>query len=355
MASKIAEDNIYDKTYFSISVPGPKWDVQSQSYSLVSGTIMQKSFNQPIIKNPEDYYLTVSDLSIPTGNIPVFIFQPITPGGQELIYNVTLEYNGNSSTVNLIWDSPNINPQGYQSFPYGVYNYNVICDCINQAFVQAYVNVGPPPESYPPFIAYNADKQRFIMYAQANYYSVDRSGNAAAPTSDLIKIFVNAPLSIFFQGMPQLVNNYQSQILMLNINTSNWISFPFVQDLLINEQQYSCLSTLRPVRSIQIISNTLPIKKENIPSIEQNKVTSFVSSIGLLKDIPYASADPYYLIFHQDGPYQLINMYNRTPINKIDIDIIWIDRDGQPHPLEIPYDQTVSIRFCFLKKKGFTS
>lgn len=353
--------NDYDKTYFNLIVPGPTWNSTTQKYNSIITPTIQTAFNQPIIDVPEDYYLTVLRLSIPTGNIPLHILEPEIMGGNDLIYIVTLEYNGNSSSVNLVWN-PSNETDPTNVYYYSIYRYGEMVSIINKAFTQAFNNISPPVNSKPPFITYNPDKQKFVMYAQANYYCVDENGDTASPAINAIKIFINAPLQPFFDGMSELFIDYKYQILMMDLNGMNWsnpsnVYPPTSPEYIYNEQQFISLALINSMKSIQIMSNTLPIKKEYVPLFNQNRITGSVSAVGILKDfIPIQEGGENlrtYINFINEGPYQLINMTGRTPINKIDIEVRWTDKNGKSYPVEIPYDQTVSIRFGFFKKKTF--
>lgn len=358
----VIDHDFYDKSYFNLVLPGPVWNNQTQKYTKLPNTSIQQTFEKAIIDIPEDYYLAVVRLSVPTGNIPLHIMEPLVVGGLPLIYVVTLEYNGVSSSVNLVWN-PTTHTDPTNEFYYAAYRYGEIVSCINKAFTEAFNNINPPVGAKPPFMYFNPDKQRFVMNAQAAYYSVDDNGNTAPPAVDAIKIYVNGPLQVFFDGMSQILRGYNFQILMRDWNGMNWMNptntFPAAApEYLFNEQQWVSLALINSVKSVQIISNSLPIKKEYVPQFTENGITGNISSVGILKDfIPIFEAGENmrtYLNFVNDGPYQLINMYGRTAITNIDISIRWTDKNGKAYPIEIPYDQTISIRFGFFKKKSFT-
>lgn len=163
---------------------------------------------QPIIDNPNDYYLTITRFTVPGGEIPIFLFpiQPFPNTNPNLSnLSVTLEYNGDIQQQFLIYDPRNNvinpppaptanNPEWARTEYYYVFTYDHMIQMINDALKTAFGNLAAPPlASVAPYFCYDSKTQLISLYCQRAYYDE----NLASP----IQIYVNTPLLNYLEAI----------------------------------------------------------------------------------------------------------------------------------------------------------
>lgn len=177
---------------------------------------------QPIIKDMEDYYMSIVRFSIPTQNLPIFLYAPDTTASgnndpySSSQYSITLYYNGvfvrryvsfNPSSIptasNLINPPPPpftaITPQTYQTF-YTVNSVQQWLDSINLAIQSAYDDpalAAAPPQAAgdpAPFFMYDPETQLISLFANPLFTSL--------PYGSILneQLFMNSNLFNFFRG-----------------------------------------------------------------------------------------------------------------------------------------------------------
>lgn len=356
-----------DRKYYNVVISSRDKNITHESV-LATNT---DNFNQSIVDNPSDYYLSVLRFQIPTSEIPILIPEIESWPNTDInktIYTVTLEYTigpntYTSGTINIIFVSTisngfprpitaqDPNPMRNPNYYYYVYDYRDFLSMINTAFTTAYNTLnaatGGSLTSSPPFFSYNAQTSLFSLHCPDAYLS-----SLPAP----IKIYMNYPLFIFFNSFQVNYNassiNKRIEIIVNDYNGINHIGGYYIQS-----QQYPTLANWNCFKSIQIVSAMLPIEKEIVPTpiyLSQNNY----NTNAVIKDfIPfYESGYEFrsFINYKYDGAYELINLNSNMPIYTVDITVFWIDRYGNKYLLTFPYDQVLSIKFVFIKKSTFT-
>lgn len=326
--------------------------------------------NQQIINNPSKYYLAVLRFQIPTADIPILIPEiekwPNTDINKT-VYKVTLSYQigivNYISTKDVIYESvtpnayvrpitainknPMINPSNY----YFIYNYRDFINMVNKAYIEAYndlnTQVGNILTSGPPFITYNGSTYLMTLHAGNEYL-----GSLSNP----IKIFMNYKLFTFFDGIEVVLFDFLAdeglQIIINDYNGTNYNGTYYLMS-----QQYPSLSLWNVFKSLQIVSNLLPIENEIIPIPSLDNQNTYNTSAVLKDFLPFYENGPEFrtfINFTASGTYELINLNSNAPIKTIDITVYWIDRYGNKYILTIPYNQVLSIKLAFIKKSTFT-
>jgi len=149
------------------------------------------TFNDAIIEDSGEYYLTIVRFDIPN-TLPIFEFKQDT-------YNVTLSYNGNDYNVPITMF--NVDPNNPASL--NIYTFQQFIDMINTASDTAFTNLktanpgAPPTEA--PFMVFNHETDIFSLYTQQLYNPVVAGG----PTID---IFFNYDLYRFFYNSFKVEN-----------------------------------------------------------------------------------------------------------------------------------------------------
>lgn len=345
-----------DKTYFNIILSSGRFDPYSNSYVATPPAIFQQQYNRAIVENPEDYYITVYRLSVPMGEVPLTLID-ITTLIKLNIYSTNYLISIFDSTTNtnidqfITWRANPFNP----SF---CYRYSEIINMVNDGFKSILAPLG---ETNFPFLAFSPASERFTLYGLASLYQVDSTGNLVG--SARYKIFVNGPLfNLCFEGINAIFSagTNKVQILLEDLKL-NWMNpptvFPPAAPLyLYSEQEFNTNENINACKSIQVSSTTLPIKSEFVPTFSADGTRSIVlSGNNVLKDfVPLGvSNDPVrtQIQFINNGPYQLINLYGKIPINRIDITFSWVDKYGTVRPILIPYGQDACLKLAFVRRE----
>lgn len=367
-----------DRKYYNISIANNE---NSSTYTYAQ---YKENLNQQLITNPSDYYLTVLRFQIPTADIPILIPEieswPNTDVNKT-IYTVTLEYTSGityTATASVMYiptvpptysiprpiTAQDPNPMKNPSDYYFVYNYRTFLDMVNNAFTTAYNDLllqagALPPGSAAPYFTYNGTNYLMTLHAPASYltpvYTIP-----PPPQSGQINIYMNYKLSTFFDGIESIFNDYLSdkgiQILIKNYNGTNFDGTNYLMS-----QQYPSLNVWNVFKSVQIVSFFLPVESEIVPiptfaGINSSNRTYNTASV--VKDfVPFYENGPEFrtfINFRFNGAYELIDLKSNSPITTIDINVYWIDRYGNKYLLTIPYNQILTIKFCFIKKSTFT-
>lgn len=324
--------------------------------------------NQQIIADPSKYYLCVLRFQIPTADIPILIPEieqwPNTDVNRT-VYTISLTYTIGVTeyiaTRNVIYVStapfsyvrpitandpnPMVNPTDY----YFIYNYRSFIDMVNTAFIDAYTDldnqVGNTLNSAAPFITYNGNNYLMSLHARPEYLPTDG-----------IKIYMNYKLYTFFDGIEYTFNSYAGpkavEFLTKNYNNTNFDGTNYIMS-----QQYPSLSVWNVFKSIQIVSNMIPIENEIIPIPSIEGANTYNTSAVIKDFIPFYENGPEFRTFINysvRGSYELIDLNSNVPIKTVDVTVYWLDRYGNKYLVSVPYNQILSIKFAFIRKDTFT-
>ena len=117
--------------------------------------------------------------------------------------------------------------------------------------------------------------------------------------------------------------------------------------------EYSTFALWNSLRKIVLVSNTLPIRQEGIPSINtastglpytQPILADFVPEIMLPQDTRSVA------FYNPATQYKLIDLTSDLPINKIDVSLYWQDKYENLFPIQITQFQSASIKLGFFRK-----
>lgn len=320
----------------------------------------QKTFNQPILENPEEFYLAVNQFSIPLGNIPVYIV-PLNPFDSSLsLFEIRVNsvlFPSFRIPVPFTPYTVGITPsdEGYNY----IYDYDHFLRDLNRAIVNAILNI--------PVSILGIGNPIFMFNAATGLFSVI----APSVFADGVTISIDLlGMGDIFEGIPAL--RLKRDLSGSDPTPSNSIRLEFYpqgnnistpglwspSDLIAYTmtQNYPTLSKWSPIESIRIVTNMMPIEKEYVDSIGGSEL---VSSSGILLDYKALlnNNEPATDLLHfvQSGPYSLINMNSGAPLYSIEYSFLWVDTDGREHPIILPARTVANARFVFIKKATFTS
>lgn len=338
---------------------------------------------QPIVDKACDYYASIVRFTIPLSEVPLFIMPmrlgqvgPVNPNLTPFI--IGINYNGVDFMQNIIYipsntlpvpSQPNPNIQNITPyfFCYSVYDLiNIINIALKNAYIASGIAAALPGVS-APFFSFDSATQLISLIAHTSFTQIF-GPLIAKPT-----IIWNADLQSYLQAFKMFGIQYNSLIgkdlqIILDVNpiypdntqgyalfgtaaTNPPTYFKFTQD-------YPTLNNWISLRKLLVTSNTLPIAKEIVPVTSTNDVGQFVSFPILTDFIPaieLAGESRSIAYYNPTSQYRLIDMVDKGPIYKIDINIYWEDKQGNIYPLNIARYQQASLKLGFFRKSLYKS
>jgi hypothetical protein len=372
---------IDDRLYYNIIIP------YKPSKNGISPAVYQEQLNIALIQDPSKYYISIIRFTIPTANIPIMyptIQEYPNTNVNNTIYSVTITYGPPAgppisisreyiqfvtSTQFPLPSSPTIqNPKVKISPYYYVYSYINWISMINTTLTTAFNGLPIIAGSKEPYFIYDVDNKIISLVAQTSYYSLNQN---PAP-ANIFKVYCNYPLLTFLDGMNVnflgvgLADGLDIQFLIQNNHNNyynpleDYVAPPTIPKYLSVPQEYGTLTDWNIFQSLSIISNLLPTRQEFIPSSSANNNQSgVVNSVGVLTDFepilqngPEARTTVQYQV---NSPYRLINLTSNIPLTKIDVNIYWVDKNGNSYLLDIPINSVLTMKIVFVKKSSYTS
>jgi hypothetical protein len=356
--------------------------------------VFNQSRSQPYLRNPSEYFLTVTRFTIESPNLPTYIVQPIVGNNTDvnkLVYTVSL-YSPSTQKAykqSVIWVPEDLTAQvpklpitqntisPSSNYYYG-YSYNHFINCVNTAFKNLIANnidlAGVPA----PYLYFDALTNLFTIGGQANYFATDGKGGDA-----VYSIFFNTELFNLFSSLPyvydlgklSVVNTDNTQLdyqIILNNNgylgfATNEVTNPLTGLVdVISTQEYSTLPLWSPVTSIIFKTSMLHTAPEQLgtPNVYQyglenvNAKEQNADILNIMIDhiVPLTSGTEYkpYIFYEPQGEYKLTDLYGVTPVDTIDISCFWQDTFGNLIPFYLGVGCSATIKVLF-RKKDFNS
>jgi hypothetical protein len=317
--------------------------------------------------------------------LPVLFFQieRFSTDRDKGIYEVALQWDDGAGDIgiafdNLIWSPqnkqetpptpPSENPNGLQADVgyYYAYNFQYFINLLNESLIRCFnklqASVVPSLDTVdPPFLVWNKD-QTATLLAREDFYDSDKFPQ--------VKIYFNRSLYSILSSLPSIkVSSLASQsefkyyqILVKSYygaRISNIVQFG-IHPLIYVDQEYSTVDQFTPVSSILFLTNTIPIIStfQSTPVIyidgQPNQLTTTYNKFSnVLSDI--SSGDLAYkpsLLYVPSAEYRLIDLLNnKQPLNTIDIEVHWVDKQGVHRPIFLAPNSSVSLKMLFRKKK----
>lgn len=365
-------DNIYLNVVFDNNSPVTAPVAELAYYNVTK--------NIPILSKSSDYYCSVIRFDIPLNEVPLFIM-PIIPNqanADKTPLIVGIEYLATDYSQNLIF-TPEIlteaipvqNSTSQIITPYYyVYDYDLLVQMANRAVYDACVAAGNPGgANNSPFFTFNPVTQLIELYvSQAfvasganiywnelfnNYFGQSfRTNYLGASDHAYEMVIVNATGNI---------NSYAPFIVAASIDPAGatpqfpyggtspqataWYKFT---------QNFSTVSYWSSLRKIIIASNTIPILSEIVPSHLSGSQSGITSSFPIITDfvpnIDQSNQSRSIAYYYPTSQYRLVDMIGDGPLNKIDLQIYWQDKNGNMYPLYISPLQQASIKIAFIRK-----
>ena len=316
-----------------------------------------------------------------TYSLPSWIpeIEPNQVNVNKMVDAITLEYDGDIVTQNLMWVPTNEHipaPSGtvgnsmeYTNEYYWANSFRHYCDIVNTAFVSATnalkILASPALDDMnPPYMIWNEQTQCAELLTEEAFFN----SNKVTP----VKVYFNRPLYSRFTSLPAIFKifnatnerNYHiiitddvsTKSVLLDIdNNSGTPDILYIK----TPQEFSTISNWSPVSSIVFTSNTLPIVATQLssPVVYQNgqQIISNIpqNSAPIISDM--ATNDMVYkpnLLYVPSAEYRFIDMIGNNDINNIDISVYFKDKRGNLNPFILQSGASCSIKLLFKLKKG---
>ena len=298
---------------------------------------------EPIITNPNLYDIAVVRFSVPSQNIPIFIWR----GDEDPLF-ISLEYKDITYSTQLEWfdNSPSDRLEWYGK---AVWNYNDFVNSINIAFKNCYDNLKitepTAPFTFSPKMTFNPHTELCSIYVEPSYSS-------EITTTSGIKIYFNEGLSNFFPAFQNYGNDdfsvssiiKKDQILFIpnitNLPTINGISY------IVAEEEYSTLFLWNDFKTL-LFETDCPVITES-QGAQKNDIRRVLTDFEPLEQINDRSSIQY---FPQGLPrfYDLVSSY---PLSRISIRVFWETKGGKIFPIRLNKSDILTVKLYF-KRKGY--
>lgn len=332
--------------------------------------------NIPILDNCSDYYCAVVKATIPLDELPIMIVPivPNQPDSNKTPLVIGINYAGvrYSQFLSYIPDNNQTAPvqnsqlQVVTSY-YFMYSYNTMINMINIGLNVAYIASGIqalfPPGTAPPAPYFYLDPNtNLISLICSNIFT---TSPAIAPLTSMPMIYMNTELNTYLDSFRTSFLGYdklfgEEYVFILNgvifPNDINGYS-PFgvaptnPPSFYKFTQEYSSLEYWVALRKIVIITNTIPVNTESVPTTNIELNSQLPVLISLAPPVESSAGTSRSILNYDPSPqYRLIDLISNNPLQTINLRIYWQDRDGNVYPLLLSVFQRVSIKLGFFKK-----
>ena len=370
------------KIYYNVSIP-------HNDLISVAGSPTPANFSEardePLFKGkPCEWNMSVIRFTVPTSYIPIQYFPVeedlITPANpNKSIYSITLTYLGVDYVQNLEWITQDngvpvpppptgVTEREFQYNPtyleyYALYSLNHFCALINNAINTCFTtNVLPllpaPPvgTAYAsPYFSYDGSDRLFTLHTQNTFLDT---------TVNNVELWMNTYLNENFDTSFDVA--YEPFTAPLGKNVRYVILDRGIQKKIADatapdgfiyqqEQEFDSTGQIQSFTSLVIRSTSLPINNEaltlqpragqrngsGIGSGSESIISDFEVDLGTGRNLKS------FLHYNPTAEYRRINMNGETPIQRIDISILWKDNYDNLYPVLIPAHDIATIKILF--------
>jgi len=326
---------------------------------------------------PKDWVMSVVRFTIPTSFIPIQFFpvepDPINPlNPNKSIYSITLSYLGNVFQEYLEWEPQetflpipppptDITNQENKADPryylyYSLYSFQHFCTLINRALDKCFQdNIVPllPVGNYTsPFMTFNGETYLFTLTTSALFLDTETN-----PINLWFNSFLNANFDTSFNVKYSSINSPTGQnVRYVLLDTgNNAYKDPITDEILYRQlQDFYTSGQMSNFTSLVIRSVSLPIVNEMIslqPRLSNRGIGVAGATQAILSDyeIDLGSEKNLraYVHYIPTAEYRRITMHGETPINRIDLEILWKDNYDNLFPVLIPSHDVATVKILF--------
>lgn len=193
------------------------------------------------------------------------------------------------------------------------------------------------------------------------------------PVTQLISLMVTKTFitSGYNIVMNCLLKNYLSSFSFKTTSPSGNAPFNLYQQILspisfldpvngpyIFSEEYISLSLWYDLRKIIVTTNSIPITFESTPTFNPNSNTNGINGTANVTPIitdfiavlESANDDGSVAVYQPTSQYRLVNMVGRVPLDRINLQFLWQDKQGNKFPIYISPNQTCTVKLGFFDK-----
>lgn len=360
--------------YYDISIPNK--NLFSDIIPAEPATFFEVRTSSILTGKPREYTMAVVRASIPTSTIPLKLIEiepspplpaPVSSNINDTAYTVTLSWNGLNSVQRIIWITQSPNARVPTTVPRGVvvnsqfWDYYSLLDVqhfinlINTALAAALAALLGAPTANPPFLYLNPSTKLISLYADQFY------------TPDTVN--VNGPIEIYFNNF--LGNNFassfdiryfratapfgkQQQYLVYDIESKNRETIGAITYYVMT-QEYNTRSAMSSFQSLLFISDSIPVRNEQISSQVPGADPSTSRFFRIIQDLEIDQI-PFEVPFNRitynpsaEFRRMTLTSDNNDDMRTFDIQIFWRDVYDNIYILYILPGQVATIKFLFEK------
>lgn len=358
-------DNFINNQYFNVVINGPKYE-DDVSFTNANFSVTR---NQSIIDNPKEYYLSISRMTIPLNLCPLFIIPilPNQPNPNLTPFKIGITFNGVLYQRDVQWIS-----QDFLSQPpvqnqikmiktpyYYCFDWDHLCFVISKTMNLVFNDFKAANPTSPQAIANIAPK---IIFDETSYYfkfifhESWISNEFVKPFSaGVIKFggnlnFVNFITGFYYYQYED--NNSAGDSLFMWRDIGNNV-YNSTDNTLFQSQNLITLSLINNIRRILVLSPSLPVSPEFLPSNTLTGLDSAQGSLPVVADFiiqnensngsrGIAYVTPFF--------YRYIDLQSTYPLYNFDCQVYFEDTSNDLFPLELSAGQQMSLKFTFVHK-----
>lgn len=318
----------------------------------------------PLLNKMEKYKMAIIRMNIP---VPRLLFKFLDD------MTVVFAVGENDYDQDLIYEPWNFDSDTGDAEGTNITTYQQFCNMINTAMNTAFLacKAANPSltQTVPPKIAFNVDTQKFELFGTKEWVN-------GSPKPDL---YWSDTLYNRIPNIPAKYYGSQYEIMLDNIgnNTNNTTTIKNIGNYVnssgntvynyntsgtwVVSQQSQNIGALFDCQGLQVLT-TLPIKSESIPLSASSQGQASSNFRKLLTDYaitydtgmesqPYFGGSLHYMLINTNT--RKISIVGQGQLSQIEFQVFWYDKNGNIYPLTIDYNQTMSVKIQFSKKKKY--
>lgn len=314
--------------------------------------IINDSRGNAIIKIPENWEMSVIRFDLTTSLIPPSTID-MFPGAvlgvlSPSLLSFTMRFAGLDTQVFVQNDTLG-----------QIFGIDRLLDQMNVALLTIHTGLIAPASSTPPILAFNPLTQLITMYYESVYSTVgDIELWCNFPTRQKLSAL---PIETFAGFNRPLGKDFRLCFTCGSTKNEPLVrdGLPFITNVIPNpmlsvSQEAIVMSAWNTIRSIKLITNSIPIKSELQPSsillLDQGNFSvseSAVISDFLMMGIDNPISDRISIEYLPSGEYRMIDLSGRQELTRINIQAFFTNIDGSVLPVRIPPKGIFSVKLMF--------
>jgi len=357
-----------NSTYYNATILCNKLNVNSSDYQAV----FEDTTSQNIVNQTGNYKFAIERFSMEGHNLPIWI--PNVSSGNTTTYSVLLTYYNIASPKTFTSDEIFLQYIPLNNVPvsdpsyYFVYNYDVFCQMLNNAFTTARSNLqgkmaNVTMSTEAPYIVYDGSSNLFSFYLDAQGYVSYTAGEKITLTVNnelynLLKTFnfkMNTTLPNYRDLVPiNKISNYIAGIkdpYNLGTNINCWIC---------TQMQPTTNNCWSPVQSLLFASDSISLKPEIVGNVSVVGTGSALGSgnsnntqtmiTDLVLDLN-RSSDYIDMLVYQPSIHRWVDLSDSQNLKTFRFSVWWLNKfNQQRYPILLANNGCITLKVLFQKK-----